>query len=109
MRKELTALAVAAALAVTTAIPPVRQSSDPAIEPLSDRLIARPLDRPAAPAATASAAVPSRDLPNLDHARVDYWVDVFTTDKRDEFALFLERMETYEPMILDKLTDRGMP
>ena len=39
--------------------------------------------------ATESAA--NWDLPNLDHPRVDYWVDRFQTDKREEFEGFLAR------------------
>jgi membrane-bound lytic murein transglycosylase D len=49
------------------------------------------------------------DLPNLDHPRVDYWVERFTTDKRDEFTGFLQRKGQYEAMILEKLDERGMP
>jgi membrane-bound lytic murein transglycosylase D len=49
------------------------------------------------------------DLPNLDHARVDYWVERFTTDKRGEFTRFLQRMGRYEPMISAKLEREGMP
>ena len=49
------------------------------------------------------------DLPNLDHERVDYWVDRFTTDKRADFANFLERSGRYVPMISAKLEEHGMP
>jgi membrane-bound lytic murein transglycosylase D len=49
------------------------------------------------------------DLPNLDHERVDFWVERFSTSKRDEFALFLERMGRYQPMISAKLEEKGMP
>src|SRR5690606_14831476 len=49
------------------------------------------------------------DLPNLDHERVDYWVERFTTDKRPEFTRFLERSGRYVPMISAKLEERGMP
>ena len=49
------------------------------------------------------------DLPNIDHERVDYWVERFTTDKREDFARFLERSGRYSPMILEKLDERGMP
>ena len=49
------------------------------------------------------------DLPNLEHDRVDYWVERFSTDKRDDFAIFLERSGRYAPMILEKLDERGMP
>lgn len=49
------------------------------------------------------------DLPNLDHPRVDYWVDRFMTDKKEEFEGFLARKGLYEEMILQKLDARGMP
>ncbi|HYH06821.1 MAG TPA: lytic transglycosylase domain-containing protein [Thermoanaerobaculia bacterium] len=58
---------------------------------------------------TAAAAGPEWDLPNLDHSRVDYWVERFTTDKRHDFAAFLERKDKFAPMILTKLNERGMP
>lgn len=57
----------------------------------------------------AAARGASWDLPNLDHDRVDYWVERFTTDKRDDFSRFLERMGRYEPMISAKLEEEGMP
>jgi membrane-bound lytic murein transglycosylase D len=59
-------------------------------------------------AAPTSAGV-AWDLPNLDHDRVDYWVDRFTTSKRDDFTRFLERSGRYVPMISAKLEERGMP
>src|SRR5690606_36559817 len=49
------------------------------------------------------------DLPNLDHERVDYWIERFTTTKRDEFGRFLQRSGRYVPMISAKLGQRGMP
>jgi membrane-bound lytic murein transglycosylase D len=49
------------------------------------------------------------DLPNLEHDRVDFWVERFSTDKRDEFTRFLERSGRYVPMISAKLEERGMP
>lgn len=49
------------------------------------------------------------DLPNLDHERVDYWIEKFTTTKRDDFARFLERSGRYVPMISAKLEERDMP
>jgi membrane-bound lytic murein transglycosylase D len=49
------------------------------------------------------------DLPNIDHERVDYWVQRFSTDKREDFARFLERSGRYVPMIQQKLEERGMP
>jgi membrane-bound lytic murein transglycosylase D len=54
-------------------------------------------------------AGPQWDLANLDHPRVDFWIDYFTTEKRDDFARFLQRMGLYEPMISAKLAERGMP
>ena len=49
------------------------------------------------------------DLANLQHERVDYWVERFTTDKRADFGRFLERKGRYEPMIREKLAARNMP
>jgi membrane-bound lytic murein transglycosylase D len=64
---------------------------------------------PVAIAATPEPAASDWDLPNLDHQRVDYWVDMFTGEKRDDFAGFLDRMGKYAPMIAAKLTEREMP
>jgi membrane-bound lytic murein transglycosylase D len=52
---------------------------------------------------------PEWDLPNLDHPRIDYWVNRFTTDKRGDFERFLIRSGRYVPMISEKLAERGMP
>ena len=63
-------------------------------------------------ATTVEAAAPSEvswDLPNLDHPRVDFWVERFSTSKRGEFSRFLGRMGRYAPMISAKLEERGMP
>ncbi len=49
------------------------------------------------------------DLPNLDHERVDYWVERFTTDKRDDFTGFLERGGRFAPMVDAKLEERELP
>jgi len=49
------------------------------------------------------------DLPNLDHERIDFWIERFTTDKRGDFTRFLERTGRYGPMISAKLAERGMP
>jgi membrane-bound lytic murein transglycosylase D len=57
----------------------------------------------------ASPAGPAWDLPNMDHPRVDYWVNSFSTRKKDEFAKYLERSGKYAPMISRKLEERGMP
>ncbi|HMG12712.1 MAG TPA: lytic transglycosylase domain-containing protein, partial [Gemmatimonadaceae bacterium] len=51
------------------------------------------------------------DLPNLDNARVDSWIKLFSTDPKvkSRFAVWLDRKDTYEPMISAKLTERDMP
>lgn len=72
-----------------------------------------PLEQIAAALAPTPAVAPSDDaewdLPNLDHPRVDYWVERFTTDRRGDFEIFLARKGRYETMIRSKLTERGMP
>jgi membrane-bound lytic murein transglycosylase D len=52
---------------------------------------------------------PVWDLPNLDHPRIDFWVNRFTTDKRRDFERFMSRSGRYVPMISEKLAERGMP
>jgi membrane-bound lytic murein transglycosylase D len=51
------------------------------------------------------------DLPNLDHDRVDFWVDRFRNDPdmREKFEGFLTRGGRYEDMIREKLRERDMP
>jgi membrane-bound lytic murein transglycosylase D len=51
------------------------------------------------------------DLPNLDHERVDHFVDHFTNDPagRDRLETFLIRSGRYLPMISAKLADQDMP
>ncbi|MBW3672008.1 MAG: lytic transglycosylase domain-containing protein [Acidobacteria bacterium] len=58
---------------------------------------------------TAAITEVEWDLAYIEHERVDYWVDRFTTDKRADFGRFLERKGRYEPMIRQKLAERGMP
>ncbi len=65
--------------------------------------------RVATNALAATSTEVTWDLPNLDHERVDFWVERFTTDKRDQFTEFLERSGRYVPMISQKLEERGMP
>jgi membrane-bound lytic murein transglycosylase D len=64
-----------------------------------------------APGAVSSDASSSRDLANIDNARVDSWIKLFTTDPqvKSRFALWLDRKSTYEPMISAKLAERDMP
>jgi membrane-bound lytic murein transglycosylase D len=56
-------------------------------------------------------AVIEWDLPNLDHERVDFWVERFTTvpEMREKMEGFLQRAGIYVPMLLEKLDERGMP
>lgn len=68
-----------------------------------------PRNIPPAEVVDASDSLVSWDLPNLDHPRVDHWVEVFLTERRDDFAKFLVRMEKYAPMISEKLSERDMP
>jgi membrane-bound lytic murein transglycosylase D len=59
--------------------------------------------------AAAPAVEQGWDLPNLDHARVDYWIRRFQTDKRSDFETYLQRMGRYASLISDELQKRGMP
>lgn len=54
---------------------------------------------------------PEWDLPNLDHPRIDYWVDRFQNvpEMRQKFEGFLERGSEWAPLILERLEARGMP
>jgi membrane-bound lytic murein transglycosylase D len=54
---------------------------------------------------------PEWDLPNLDHPRIDHWVDRFQNvpDMRAKFEGFLERGAEWAPLILERLEARGMP
>jgi membrane-bound lytic murein transglycosylase D len=67
----------------------------------------------AAEAGTTGAATTSPeqqwDLANIDHYRVDYWIDRFTSDKRDDFTVWLERKGQHAEMIAGKLAERDMP
>jgi membrane-bound lytic murein transglycosylase D len=46
---------------------------------------------------------------DVQHARVDQWVERLTTSLRGDFAQSLQRMDRYEQMILAKLDARQMP
>lgn len=61
--------------------------------------------------ASGDTASPGWDLANIDHARVDTWVDKFTTSRtlKPQFAIWLDRKSKYEQMISAKLTERDMP
>jgi len=55
--------------------------------------------------------MPGWDLANIDNARVDSWVRIFTTNPKvkSRFETWLGRKQTYEPMISAKLEERAMP
>lgn len=61
----------------------------------------------------AEAEKPSAgwDLANLDNARVDSWIKLYTTHPKlkPQFAVWLDRKPKYEPMISSKLAERDMP
>ena len=62
-------------------------------------------------AGTKAGAPLAWDLPNLDHDRVDFWVERFSfdPDMREKMEGFLQRSGIYVPMLLEKLDERGMP
>lgn len=65
-----------------------------------------------APASAPAAADPERprsELADISHERVEYHINRWQTEKRAEFASYLERKQQYEPMIREKLRRRGMP
>jgi membrane-bound lytic murein transglycosylase D len=49
------------------------------------------------------------DIPNLDHARVDYWIGRFQTDKRSDLEVYMQRMGRYAALISTELAKRDMP
>lgn len=44
-----------------------------------------------------------------NHSRVQYYLDFFKTTARDRFAIWLDRMPRYEPMIRQRLQAEGLP
>ncbi|HEX7706534.1 MAG TPA: lytic transglycosylase domain-containing protein [Thermoanaerobaculia bacterium] len=58
---------------------------------------------------TAASGEQEWDLANIDHDRVDYWIERFTTDKRSDFAIWLARKGQHQEMIATKLAERNMP
>ena len=64
---------------------------------------------PPAPAPAKAPAAAGWDIPNLDHAHVDYWIGRFQTDKRSDFEAYLERMGRYASLISTALEKRDMP
>lgn len=61
------------------------------------------------PTPTPASAPSSLDLPDLDHPRVDSWIQRFTTTHRRSMATYLDRKSKYEGMIEGKLAARDMP
>ena len=51
------------------------------------------------------------DLSNIDNARVDSWIKIFSTNPKvkSRFAMWLDRKPNFEPMISAKLQEREMP
>lgn len=82
----------------------------PGVERKSDNQIARAVEDVSREKAAEEAGI-HWDLPNLDHERVDFWVERFTTvpDMREKMEGFLQRSGIYVPMLLEKLDERGMP
>jgi membrane-bound lytic murein transglycosylase D len=60
---------------------------------------------------TGAGLGPEWDLPNLDHSRIDYWIDRFQNvpEMREKFEGFMERGAQWAPHILERLEARGMP
>jgi len=63
----------------------------------------------------ANAAATSEVTYDIDvstygsHSRVQYYLDFFQGPARDRFAIWLQRMPRYEPMIRSKLKENGVP
>jgi membrane-bound lytic murein transglycosylase D len=49
------------------------------------------------------------DLANIDHERVDYWVQRLQTDRRPILEAALERRGRYGPLVSEALARHGMP
>lgn len=61
------------------------------------------------PAVASASSAGNLDLPNIDHPRVQSWINRFTTDLRKGFATDLDHMSRYGKMITAKLADHRMP
>ncbi|MEO7502750.1 MAG: lytic transglycosylase domain-containing protein, partial [Gemmatimonadaceae bacterium] len=63
------------------------------------------------PAVVSSDNSSGWDLSNIDNARVDSWIKIFSTNPKvkPRFALWLDRKPKFEPMISAKLGEREMP
>jgi membrane-bound lytic murein transglycosylase D len=103
-RKQAASLAVAGMLGSAAVAGTMRGGGAEAIDPLTGVSPSAAVTAESAPLAGAEW-----DLPNLDHERIDFWVNLFTTERRDQFEGFLQRSGRYVPMISQKLEERGMP
>ena len=63
------------------------------------------------PAYRAGLHTSDWDLPDVEHARVDFWVERFVNDPdmHERMEGFLERAGRFVPMISEKLAKRDMP
>jgi membrane-bound lytic murein transglycosylase D len=63
------------------------------------------------PAVVSSDNASGWDLSNIDNARVDSWIRIFSTNPKvkPRFAMWLDRKPKFEPMISAKLEERDMP
>lgn len=54
---------------------------------------------------------PEWDLPNMDHARVEHWIEQFQNNPRmnERYQGFLDRGGAWVPYMKDRLEARGMP
>jgi membrane-bound lytic murein transglycosylase D len=96
----------AASLALAAALVGVGRGRDVSREAAAVAGFAAPAEVRAPAVADASAGW---DIPNLDHQRVDYWVQRFQTDRRSDIVTYLERMGRYAPLISEALAAHEMP
>lgn len=109
MQEKAVRAGVAVFTVVTTAVVALQLGSGSAAASgtaFLDHALATMAERPAEPETEAGW-----DIANLDHRRVDMWIQIYTTRPklRERFAVWLERKPKYEAMISAKLADRGMP
>ena len=64
---------------------------------------------PSRPAQTYPVSSAGWDIANIDHWRVDYHVNRFKNEQRDEVRGYLERKREYETIIADELRRRRLP
>jgi membrane-bound lytic murein transglycosylase D len=104
-KAESAGLALAAALAAGGLVATGSSSPSSMLGPSTQYVTAAVADRDLKSAETNA----EWDLANLDHRRVDSWVERFTSDLKRSFSRYLQRMDTYAPMISAKLAQRDMP